>query len=138
MVVNHLWCRYHFIMTRRIEKSAMKAAIKKTTFSAALTLLLALSVAVGASLAVVLSNDMAVKMAVSIDVDEKCSSGCDSCPDGADCKIAACSALAFTLCPTFSSVKSPARLALFPFVQYAPRDGPDSIEPYPPKFHNFG
>jgi len=117
----------------------MKAAMKKTTFSAALTLLLALSVAVGASLAVVLSNDMAVKMAVSIDVDKKCPSGCDCCPEGDDCKVAArCTFLSFVLHPMISSVKSPSRLALFPFVQYAPRDGPNSIEPYPPKFHNFG
>jgi hypothetical protein len=103
-----------------------------------LTLLLALFVAVGASLAVVQQSDMAVKMAVSMDADEKCPHGSDGCPDGDDCNIAVCcESFAFTLCPAIASVNGPAQPDLFPFVQYAPRDGPNSIEPHPPKIQIF-
>lgn len=112
--------------------------MNKSASRALFALFLGFFVAVGTSLSVVQANEMAVKMAVSIDMDGDGHGDCGGClggndGNGAGCE-AACAFSASALIPAVSSVKSTPFLDLFPFAPSAIRDGPTSIEPYPPKF----
>jgi hypothetical protein len=105
------------------------------------TVLLAALVIVGLSLSSVQSSTMDIMMSMSSSMDTINSEACDDCPEGDDGIAAGCSSIcmiaAFATLPlsiNLERILQSERIEVFPV---APRDGPRSTEPNPPKHHDF-
>jgi len=103
--------------------------------------LLAVLVISSLSLSTVQSSNMKIKMAISADMDGMSSDGYGSCPGGDDAAAANCDTIcivtAFATLPVSENLVRTLQADRFEVFPATPRDGPVSIEPNPPKHHNF-